>query len=99
MPDLSRAHIAILTFEMMIPSSDSLKSKRRVVKSLKDRVRARFNASVAEIAYLEEWQRALIGVAMIGNDRRFLESNLSAVNRLVEGEGDIRLLNSTVEWL
>lgn len=99
MADVNRAHLAVLTFELLIPSSDSLKSKRRVVKSLKDRLRARFNASIAEIAYLEEWQRSVIGVAVIDNDRRYLESSLSAINRLVEEAGDIRLLNSTVEWL
>jgi uncharacterized protein YlxP (DUF503 family) len=94
-----RAHVAVLTFELLIPAADSLKSKRRVVKSLKDRIRARFNVSVAEIGFLEEWQRSAIGVALIGNDRRVLDSTLSAIGRLVEEEGDIRLLDSTVEWL
>jgi uncharacterized protein YlxP (DUF503 family) len=99
MADTGRAHISFITFELLIPASDSLKSKRRVVRSIKDRIRTRFNASVGEIAYLDEWQRSLIGVAMISNDRRHLESSVSAVNRLIEEEGDIRLLNSTVEWL
>lgn len=99
MADLDHAHVALLTVELMIPASDSLKTKRRVVKSLKDRIRNRFNASVAEIAFLEEWQRSLIGVALVGNDRRHLEGTLSAIGRLLEEEGDIHLLDSTVEWL
>lgn len=83
----------------MIPFSDSLKSKRRVIKGLKDRVRARFNASVAEIDFLEQWQRSQIGVTMIGNDRRRLERGCSAINRLLEDSGDIQLLGTRLEWL
>lgn len=94
-----RAHVAMLTVELMIPFSDSLKAKRRVVKSLKDRIGARFNVSVAEIACLEEWQRAVIGVAMIGNDRQYMERSLAAVGRLAEEIGDIHLLDTRLEWL
>lgn len=54
MPDQNRAHVALLTVELMIPYSGSLKSKRRVVRSLKDRISAKFNASVAEISSLED---------------------------------------------
>lgn len=93
------AHVVLLTFDLMIPFSQSLKSKRRVIKSLKDRVRARFNASVAEIDYLEEWQRSLIGVALISNDPRHLERGSSAINQLIGETADIQLLNANQEWL
>jgi uncharacterized protein YlxP (DUF503 family) len=83
----------------MIPFSHSLKAKRRVIKSLKDRVRARFNAAVAEIDYLEEWQRSLIGVALLSNDPQHLERGSSAINRLIEDIADIQLLNARQEWL
>ncbi|MDX9741089.1 MAG: DUF503 domain-containing protein [Gammaproteobacteria bacterium] len=91
-------HVALLTIELMIPWSDSLKSKRRVIRSIKDRLGARFNVSVAEIGFLEEWQRAAIGVVMIGNDRQHLESCLSAANRMVEEVADIHLLHVALEW-
>jgi len=93
------AHVALLTVDLMIPFADSLKSKRRVIRSLKDRVSARFNAAVAEIACQEEWQRAVIGVAMLGNDRVHLERSLAAVERLVRDTGDLHLLDARVEWL
>ncbi len=99
MTGTATVHIALLTYDLMIPHADSLKSKRRVIKSLKDRMRARFNASIAEIDYLDEWQRALIGVTMLGNDRRHLERTLSLLNQLVEEAADIRLIDATVEWL
>jgi uncharacterized protein YlxP (DUF503 family) len=93
------AHVVLLTFDLMIPFSQSLKSKRRVIKSLKDRVRGRFNAAVAEIDYLEEWQRSLIGVALLGNDPRHLEQGSSAINRMIGDIADIQLLNARLEWL
>jgi uncharacterized protein YlxP (DUF503 family) len=93
------AHVVLLTFDLMIPFSQSLKAKRRVIKSLKDRVRARFNAAVAEIGYLDEWQRSLIGVALLSNDPQHLERGSSAINRLIEEISDIRLLNAKLEWL
>lgn len=92
-------HVALLTFDLLIPLSQSLKSKRRVIKSLKDRMRSRFNASIAEIDYLDEWQRSLIGITMISNDRQHLERGFSAINRLVEEIADIELLRARVEWL
>lgn len=92
-------HVVLLTFDLMIPFSQSLKSKRRVIKSLQDRLRARFNGAVAEIGYLEEWQRSLIGVALLGNDPHHLERGSSAINRLVEESADIQLLDARREWL
>jgi len=93
------AHVLLLTFDLMIPFSHSLKDKRRVIKSLKDRVRARFNAAVAEIGYLEEWQRSQIGVALLGNDAKHLGQGASAIGRLIEHITDIELLNVNQEWL
>lgn len=92
-------HVALLTVELMIPWADSLKDKRRVVKSIKDRLAAKFNVSVAEIGFLEEWQRTSIGVVMIGNDRQHLERSLGAAGRLVEEVPDIQPLRMEMEWL
>lgn len=94
-----QACVALLTAELMIPWSDSLKAKRRVVKSIKDRLSAKFNASVAEIAFLEEWQRAAIGVVMISNDRGHLERSLQAAGKLIEETADIHVLDVRMEWL
>lgn len=99
MADEPRAHVALLMIDLMIPFSDSLKAKRRVVKGLKDRMGSKFNASIAEIACLEEWQRSVIGVAMVSNDRGHLERSLGAVARFVEEIGDIHLLGTKLEWL
>ena len=64
---------------MVIRDALSLKDKRRVVKSLKDRLAGRFNVSVAEVGSLEHRQVAVLAVAMVANDAVFLRSALSKI--------------------
>lgn len=95
----NNVHISLTCIDFLVPQADSLKAKRRVIKSLKDRLRARLNASVAEIGYQEEWQRATIGITMISNKRQHLQRGHSAINRLFEEKTDIQVLNIHMEWL
>ena len=79
--------------------SHSLKDKRHVVKSLKDRLRDRFNVSVAEIAHLDSWQASVIAVVTVSVDRVRAEQVLtSAENCAAELLGGM-LVASGVEWL
>ncbi|MFQ5839631.1 MAG: DUF503 domain-containing protein [Candidatus Methylomirabilales bacterium] len=73
--------------DLRIPDSSSLKGKRQVLRSIKDRVRNRFNVSIAEVDYLDEWRRATLGVACVANDARFVDEVLSKVMDLIEGHG------------
>ena len=74
--------------ELRIPESGSLKAKRRVVKSLKERVRARFNVGIAEVDRLDDWQRATLGVACVSNDTRLVDETLSKVVNWIEASGE-----------
>lgn len=71
--------VGVLQLELTIPEAMSLKDKRRVVKSLKDRLGGRHNVSVAEVDELDEHRRCLLAVAMVSNDRRFTDSCLSKI--------------------
>jgi hypothetical protein len=71
--------VGVLTIRLAIFEALSLKDKRRATKSLKDRLSARHNVSVAEIDDLDRRQAATIGIAMIANDPRFVESALSKI--------------------
>jgi len=71
--------IGILTLEIHVEHSHSLKEKRHVVKSLKDRLRERFNVSVAEIDFLDSWQHSVIAAVTVSNDRVHAEQILQAV--------------------
>ncbi|MFB3916685.1 MAG: DUF503 domain-containing protein [Terriglobales bacterium] len=73
--------IAFLTLELRIESAQSLKDKRQVVRSLKDRLRAHFNVAVSELDHTDLWQRATIGVVSISDSRNYLEGLMHNVER------------------
>lgn len=91
--------ISLLTIELMIPWARSLKDKRSAVRGLKDRLRSRFNASVAEVACQEKWQRAVIAVCILDSDRRHLESDMSKVRQLCEEARDLQIAAVHQQWL
>jgi uncharacterized protein YlxP (DUF503 family) len=71
--------IGLLTLEIHISDAQSLKDKRQVLRSLKDRLRARFNVAVAELAHQETWQRSRVGVVTISGDGKHLEESMNAI--------------------
>jgi uncharacterized protein YlxP (DUF503 family) len=73
--------VAFLTLEIRIEAAHSLKDKRQVVRSLKDRLRNSYNISVAEIDVTDLWQRATIGVVSISSSRDYLEGLIRNVER------------------
>ncbi|MGB5602781.1 MAG: DUF503 domain-containing protein [Gammaproteobacteria bacterium] len=93
-------HVLLLVIDCYIPQAQSLKQKRSVVKSLVDRLRARFNASVAETGYLNEWQRAVIAVSLVSNNKRYLQQQIELVQQLVmASSGSITVSDIQQHWL
>jgi uncharacterized protein YlxP (DUF503 family) len=93
------AAIGIITLEIRLDSSHSLKDKRHVVKGLKDRLRHKFNVAVAEIDYQDLWQRSLIAAVTVSSD----QGNAEIVLQAVENEAHLilgpMLISATVEWI
>ncbi len=79
-------HIGVLQFTIEIPYAESLKDKRRVIKSMKDRLRRSHNVSVAEIDDQDSWTIATMGLAAAGSD-------IAQLNSLLD-----RILNSLQDW-
>ena len=83
--------IAMLTIEIAIEHAQSLKDRRQVVRSLKDKLRQGFNVSVAELDDVALWNRATLGIAAIHSSRAYLDGQLreveDAVSRLAVGLG------------
>ena len=73
--------IAFLTLEVRVEGAQSLKDKRQVVRSLKDRLRAHFNVAVSELDHNDLWQRATLGVVSISDSRDYLEGLMNKVER------------------
>ncbi len=91
--------IGVLTLDIVVEASHSLKEKRHVVKSLKDRLRDRFNVAVAEIDGLDSWQHAVVAAVTVSNDKGHAEKILSAVEAHAASLLGGSLTGTGLEWL
>ncbi len=71
--------VGLLTLELHIQHAQSLKDKRQVLRSLKDRLRAKFNVAVAELEYHDTWQRSVVGIVTISNEEHRVEESLQQI--------------------
>jgi len=91
--------VGLIVWELHLASCQSLKDKRSVLKSLKDRLHQRFNVSVAETAHQELWQRAELTASVVSTDRRHAESVLRQADRLVAGADGARIVDTSTSYL
>lgn len=91
--------IGVVTWQLHLDGCASLKDKRRVIKSLKDRLHSRFNVSVAETDYHDLWQRAELACCVVAVDRRQAASVLSSADRLVEYDALARIIDSCISFV
>ena len=96
---IRKQHLAILYIDFFIPQAQSLKDKRMVLKSLKDKVRNQFNVSVAELDGQDKWQVSTFAFAMIGNDNRYIEGTLQNILSLTESYHGLEICNHEIEFL
>lgn len=87
-----------MTWELHLNGCQSLKDKRQILSSLKERLHRRFNVSVAETAHQELWQRAELACCVVAESRRHAEEVLSAADRLVAGEPLARIIDSATSF-
>lgn len=85
--------VGIVRIELHVPASQSLKDKRQVVRSLKQRIRDRAGAAVAEVDHHELWQRAAIGLAIVAADGARVREQLDEVRRLVDHTFEAQVLD------
>ncbi len=71
--------VGLLTLELHIPDAQSLKDKRQVLRSLKDKLRRDFNVAVAELEHQDTWQRSVVGIVTISNEEKHLREVLQKV--------------------
>lgn len=86
--------VGVIGWDIQIYEARSLKDKRAVVKSLKQRLMDRLNVSVAETGHHDLWQRSEITACVVATDRRRAESVLDKADRLVESEVRGRIIDS-----
>ena len=91
--------VTLLTIELLIPYSQSLKDKRQALRGLKERIRNKFNASVAEVAYQNKWQRAVLAVCLVGSDKHYLQANAAQIRNVCEEAADVTITTIEQQWL
>jgi hypothetical protein len=93
--------VGVLRLTLHLPAPGSLKSKRHLVRSAIDRVKARYNVSVAEVGDNDLWQRSVIGVTAVGNDHAFVNESLDKVSDFVASMhgGQIQVTGRDLEIL
>jgi len=91
--------VGLCTVELFIRESQSLKDKRQVLLSLKDRLRDKFNLSVAEVDGQELWQKAVLGLACVSNEGRYVNQVCEQAMNLIRSVPAVEIVQSRVELL
>jgi uncharacterized protein YlxP (DUF503 family) len=93
------AAIGVLTLEIRVENSHSLKDKRHVIKGLKERLRHKFNVSVAEIDCQDLWQRSVVAAVTVSSDHAHGEKVLQTVEQEAAELLGPQLVGAVVEWI
>ncbi len=96
---MSRARVAVGTVELHLPAIGSLKDKRHVLKGLKEKVRHRFEVSVAEVNHHDSWQHATLAVACVSQDSRHANEVVSKALDFIESQVDGHVIDIQTEIL
>ena len=91
--------VGLCTVELFISESQSLKDKRQVLLSLKDRLRGQFNLSVAEVDGQDLWQKAVLGLACVANEERYVNQVCDQALNLIRSVPAVEIVQSRVELL
>lgn len=91
--------VGLVTWDLHLAGCASLKDKRRIVKSLKDRLHQRFNVSVAETAGHDLWQRAELSCCVVATDRAHAAEVLGAADTFVAAHDLARIIDSHTTFL
>jgi uncharacterized protein YlxP (DUF503 family) len=91
--------VGVCTVELYLPEGHSLKSKRQILSSLKERLRGKFNVSVAEVGDQDLWQKAILGIACVANESGYVNQVLDQVLNVIRSVPPIELVQSRIELL
>jgi uncharacterized protein YlxP (DUF503 family) len=89
--------VGVANIEIHIPESESLKGKRHFLRRIKDRVRNKFNVSIAEVDHNDLWQRTTLGISVVANEKQFANQVLSQVVDLIGKENGVQILDYSIE--
>jgi len=91
--------VGIITLELMLAGADSLKGKRKVLKSLLERLKHRFNISVAEVGRQDNWKYSTVGICAVSGEMAHMQNILDSVVRFVENHEGVEVISLERELL
>ena len=89
--------VGVLTLQVSVFDALTLKDKRRAIKSLKDRISNKYNVSIAEVGHNDSVRTSILGVALVANESRFVDSVLSGVVEYVRRVPQLSLIDYSIE--
>lgn len=92
-------HVAAFEVEIRIPTSQSLKDRRQIVRSVLDGARQRFGVSAAEVGGQDTWQRASLGFAIVASEARLVEEVIDSIDRFLWSRAELEVVDAVVRWL
>ena len=90
--------VGIFTFELYLPHSHSLKEKRKIINMIRDRIKSKFNVSIAEVDFFDLWQRTMFGVAIINNEKKIIDNTFLNIIDTIEEKVGISPYNIEVRY-
>ena len=91
--------VGVLIIDIMIQSSASLKEKRQVLNKIKDKLKNKFNVSVAELDFMDKWQRSEVGIAVISNEYSHAEDSLQKIFRYLDEFDEFEITNYNFDYV
>ncbi|MTI46997.1 DUF503 domain-containing protein [Sporosalibacterium faouarense] len=91
--------IGACTLELMIYEANSLKEKRQVIKSIVERIKSRYNVSIAEVGLNDIWRSAVLGIACVSNDTIHAKKMISSVIKFIDRDGRVEIIRHEIEIL
>lgn len=91
--------VGVCTIELYIPMSGSLKGKRQVLQSIKNKIKNKFNVAVAEVGEQDLWQKAILGVTTVANDRSFVNEVMDKVVGFIASFPEVQIVHHQLEFI
>ncbi|HHV44405.1 MAG TPA: DUF503 domain-containing protein [Firmicutes bacterium] len=89
--------VAVAKVRIIMQQNDSLKDKRRVLSSMTQRLRAKFNVAVAEVELQDVWRQAVLGIVTVSSSPSFVRESLDTVVRFIEGNFPVEVAAVTID--
>ena len=91
--------LAVIRIHLLIPGARSLKDRRQAVRSLKERIKSRFDAACSEVGDLDTWNRAFLGIALVANEKPVLQDMASEIARYAQNDANVQVTGVDKDFL